>query len=111
MHNHLQFLNFQHPRLLKNFPPKLSTCSFDAILTSVAKTIPPILFAVAIACNPATPAPTTKIFAAGIVPKRQQRFLVVGAGVADTGNNYLKGMGAIMLLQMLGWHQKSGLKV
>ena len=59
---------FSAPSIVKNLPPKLSTCSLDDILTSVAKTIPPILFAVAIACNPATPAPTTKIFAAGIVP-------------------------------------------
>ena len=35
---------------------------------SVANTTAPILFAVAIACNPATPAPTTNTFAAGIVP-------------------------------------------
>ena len=39
----------------------------EAILTSVAKTTAPILFAVAIACKPATPAPTTNTFAAGIV--------------------------------------------
>ena len=46
----------------------------------MAKTIPPILFAVAIACSPATPAPTTNILAAGTVPAA--KILVVGAGVA-----------------------------
>ena len=59
---------FSEPSTTKNFPPRLSTCSLEAILTSVAKTIAPILFAVAIACKPATPAPTTKTLAAGIVP-------------------------------------------
>ena len=59
---------FSAPSTIRNFPPKLSTCYLDANLTSVAKTIAPILFAVAIACNPATPAPTTKTLAAGIVP-------------------------------------------
>ena len=53
---------------VKNFPPKLSTCSFDAALTSVAETIAPNLFAVATACKPATPAPMTKTLAAGTVP-------------------------------------------
>ena len=52
----------------KNFPPKLSTCSFDAALTSVAETIAPNLLAVAIACKPATPAPIIKTLAAGTVP-------------------------------------------
>ena len=59
---------FSDPSTVKNLPPKLSTCSLEAILTSVAKTIAPILLAVAIACSPATPAPTTKTFAAGTVP-------------------------------------------
>ena len=40
---------FSEPSTTKNFPPRLSTYSFDAILTSVANTIAPILFAVAIA--------------------------------------------------------------
>ena len=53
---------------ITNLPPKLSTCSFAAILTSVAETIAPSLFAVAIACKPATPAPNTITFAGAIVP-------------------------------------------
>ena len=40
---------FSAPSILKNYPPKLSTCSYEAVLTSVAKTIAPILLAVAIA--------------------------------------------------------------
>ena len=53
---------------VKNLPPKLSTCSFEAGLTSVAETMAPNHLAVAIACKPATPAPITKTFAAGTVP-------------------------------------------
>ena len=59
---------FSAPSTVKNLPPRLSTCSLEAILTSVACTIAPILFAVAIAWSPATPAPTTRTFAADIVP-------------------------------------------
>ena len=33
------FLNFQLTSTDKNFPPKLSTCSFATVLTSVADTI------------------------------------------------------------------------
>ena len=51
-----------------NFPPKLSTCSLEAKRTSVADTTPPSLFAVAIACKPATPAPIIKNFAGVTVP-------------------------------------------
>ena len=86
---------FSTPLTVRNFPPKLSTCSFDAILTSVAKTIAPILFAVAIACNPATPAPTTITLAAEIVPAA--KVLIVGAGVAGLqAIATAKRMGAIV---------------
>src|SRR5215467_4143064 len=51
-----------------NFAPKLSTCSLAAGRTSVAVTMAPSRRAVAIACSPATPAPMTKIRAAGTVP-------------------------------------------
>ena len=40
-----------------NFPPNDSTCSFVSGLISETSTMAPNLFAVAIACNPATPAP------------------------------------------------------
>ena len=40
---------FSEPSTVKNFPPKLSTSTYDAALTSVPKTIAPILFAVATA--------------------------------------------------------------
>ena len=43
------FSKFSDPSTIKNFPPRLSTCSLEAALTSVAYTIAPILFAVAIA--------------------------------------------------------------
>ena len=56
----------------------------DAILTSVAETIAPNLLAVAIACNPATPAPTTKTFAAGTVPAA-----VIIIGIAFS-NSYIE---------------------
>ena len=46
--------------------PKLSICSPAANLTSNAKTIAPNLFAVAIACSPATPAPRIRIFGEGL---------------------------------------------
>ena len=52
----------------------------------------PILFAVAIACKPATPAPTTSTFAAGTVPAA--KVLVIGAGVA--------GLQAIATAKRLG---------
>ena len=42
--------------------------AFEAILTSVAKTMAPILFAVAIACNPATPEPIITTLAGLTVP-------------------------------------------
>ena len=48
--------------------PRLSTCSAAAALTSKAWTIAPSLFAVAIACSPATPAPSISTCAGGIVP-------------------------------------------
>ena len=51
-----------------NFAPKLSTCSLTSGLTSNASTWDPNLLAVAIACNPATPAPITKVLAGEIVP-------------------------------------------
>ena len=47
--NDLEVSKFSEPSTVKNLPPRLSTCSFEAILTSVANTIAPILFAVAIA--------------------------------------------------------------
>ena len=48
--------------------PKLSHCSPAALLTSVAETTAPSLFAVAMACRPATPTPIIKILAGAIVP-------------------------------------------
>ncbi|ACP22928.1 hypothetical protein NGR_b14770 (plasmid) [Sinorhizobium fredii NGR234] len=51
-----------------NLAPSEATCSFAAGRTSVADTMAPRRRAVAIACRPATPAPMTKIFAAGTVP-------------------------------------------
>ena len=51
-----------------NLAPKLSTCSFTTGLTSKANTCAPILFALAIAANPATPAPNIRTFAGLIVP-------------------------------------------
>ena len=68
LHIHQLFPYLQTVPQLKNFPPRLSTCSLDAALTSVAETIAPNLLAVAIACNPATPAPITKTLAASTVP-------------------------------------------
>ena len=51
-----------------NLAPKLSTCSFVALLTSVAQTTAPNLFAVAIACKPATPTPKIITFAGLTLP-------------------------------------------
>ena len=51
-----------------NCAPRLSTCSLTAGLVSNASTLAPSLRAVAIACNPATPAPTISTLAGGIVP-------------------------------------------
>ena len=51
-----------------NFPPRLSTCSLVAALTSVADTTAPSLFAVAIACKPATPTPSIITFAGFTLP-------------------------------------------
>ena len=53
---------------MTNDAPRLSTCSFTAGRTSVALTIAPRRRAVATACNPATPAPSTNTRAGGIVP-------------------------------------------
>ena len=51
-----------------NFAPRLSTCSFTAGRTSYASTMAPSRRAVAIACSPATPAPTTSTRAGATVP-------------------------------------------
>ena len=51
-----------------NFAPRLSISSRAAGRTSVAETTAPIRLAVAIACRPATPAPTTKTLAGVTVP-------------------------------------------
>ena len=53
----------------KNLAPRLSTCSFTAGRISYPVTKAPSLFAVAIACKPATPAPSTKILAGLNVPE------------------------------------------
>ena len=53
---------------MTNDAPRLSTCSFTAGRTSVALTMAPRRRAVAIACNPATPAPSTNTRAGGTVP-------------------------------------------
>jgi hypothetical protein len=51
-----------------NRAPRLCTCSFTAGRTSYASTLAPSLRAVAIACRPATPAPTMNARAAVSVP-------------------------------------------
>ena len=48
--------------------PRLSTCSFTAGRTSNADTTAPSRRAVAIACSPATPAPSTNTLAGASVP-------------------------------------------
>ena len=48
-----------------NFAPKLLTCSL--LVLHQMPTLDPNLLAVAIACNPATPAPITKVLAGEIV--------------------------------------------
>ena len=73
----------------KNLPPKLSTCYFDAALTSVANTIAPILLAVAIACKPATPAPITKTLAAGIVPAA---VIIIGIAFSNLANDSITAL-------------------
>ncbi|MNE58032.1 hypothetical protein D3C80_1530370 [compost metagenome] len=56
------------PSTSMKFAPKLFTSSFAELLTSKTCTIAPNLFAVAMACNPATPAPRIKTLAGRIVP-------------------------------------------
>jgi hypothetical protein len=56
------------PVTWRNFPPRLSTCSFVSGRTSVASTTAPRRFAVPIAWRPATPAPKTRTRAGVIVP-------------------------------------------
>jgi hypothetical protein len=51
-----------------NLPPRLITSSFTAGLVSNTSTTAPNLFAVAIACKPATPAPRIRTFAGAILP-------------------------------------------
>ena len=51
-----------------NLAPIERTSSADAARTSYASTTAPSRFAVAIACSPATPAPSTSTLAGGIVP-------------------------------------------
>src|SRR3972149_77723 len=48
--------------------PTLSICSFTSGRTSVALTLAPRRRAVAIACSPATAAPTTNTLAGGTIP-------------------------------------------
>eukprot|EP00982_Pelagococcus_subviridis_P009671 30937-Pelagococcus_subviridis.AAC.29 len=52
----------------RNSAPMDSTCSLAAALTSNARTIAPMFFAVCTAASPATPAPTTRTFAGGTFP-------------------------------------------
>ena len=54
--------------IFTNLAPKDFTCSSTTGLVSNASTRAPNLFAVAIACNPATPTPTTNTLAGEIVP-------------------------------------------
>src|SRR5690554_6715476 len=56
------------PGTSTNLPPRLCTCSFTEALVSNASTTAPKRRDVAIACNPATPAPITSTFAGGTVP-------------------------------------------
>ena len=51
-----------------NVPPTERTSSADAARTSFADTTPPSRLAVAIACSPATPAPSTSTRAGARVP-------------------------------------------
>jgi len=52
----------------RNSPPRDSTCSFTAGLTSYALTIAPMLLAVPTADKPATPPPMMNTFAGGTLP-------------------------------------------
>ena len=56
------------PSTSKNFAPSDWTCSLTAARTSKAVTTAPSRRAVAIACRPATPAPSTSTCAGLIVP-------------------------------------------
>ena len=56
------------PSTSRNFAPSDCTCSLTAARTSNAVTTAPSRRAVAIACSPATPAPSTSTWAGGIVP-------------------------------------------
>ena len=51
-----------------NVAPRLLTCSSTAGLTSNADITAPMRLAVAMACSPATPAPSTSPLAGGIEP-------------------------------------------
>ena len=54
--------------IFTNLAPKDLTCSATTGLVSKASTFAPNLFAVAIACKPATPTPITNTFEGEIVP-------------------------------------------
>lgn len=54
--------------IVRNSPPKDSTCSFTADLVSNALTIAPMLLACPIAAKPATPPPIINILAGGTFP-------------------------------------------
>ena len=54
--------------IFTNLAPRDLTCSSTTGLVSNASTLAPNLFAVAIACKPATPTPTTNTLAGEIVP-------------------------------------------
>ena len=56
------------PSTSTNFAPKLCTSSFTAGLVSNTSTTAPSRLAVAIACKPATPAPSINILAGAILP-------------------------------------------
>ena len=60
--------DYSNPFIYKNYPPRDFICYFTAGLVSNPRTIAPILFAVAIAANPATPPPITSILAGGSLP-------------------------------------------
>lgn len=70
------FYCFTVMSIVRNSAPKLSTCSRTADRVSNARTIAPIFFACAHAAKPATPPPTTKIFAGGTFPAATNSILI-----------------------------------
>ena len=87
LHN-LSVSRFSDPSTIKNFPPKLSTCSFD-VGSHISCKYYTHSFCSSYSLYPVTPAPTTKTFAAGIVPAA---VIIMGIAFSKDANDSITAL-------------------